>query len=688
MSDIQLFPLRFHDKWILIDKNAQIHPLDVEPVLIKEAGEGTFFIETGTGMGLVDSGLNWLIHPDVALQEKSMIFPAINGGLLGKYATFFENGLSVAQDGNYKYGFIDKKGNWVIKPQYDNAVHFSEGLASVMKDGKWGAVDIQGNTVIDFLYGGQFFFRDGTATVYRKESRYYGGLIDRSGKMLVDEQFLDNRGLSEGLMPAGKTKKYGYYDLSGKAVFSEIFERAGLFQNGKAVVSFNGKYGMIDKEGNFIIQPVFEYIGNFYKGIAMAQVKNKYGFINESGKFVITPVFDQVESFGANGLAKVLVSKLFKAPPTVNVAIHFYFYHYINRDGKFVHPEKPDFDIISVEQWEQENPEAREILAVKVMDDLSEYLYLNETKINQETEKVVNETEQYNKTVETELRPLTFNDLLKVPYFVVNLVSALWFGFKCSIYSPIEYPLVWHRFIFLGIFAIFGYFSGKTFAEYQYIEGNNFSWKNREGYFSGFLLLTMGLSYFFNITNYFEALFTLLDFVFLLAFFITTGMTLGNIFRRMTAELMPSNQKGLQLVVGLLFIISLLNAIAFSSDIYTPHGVLGISALIAVPAGIIWIFLSNRKPEHEGATSLWNAFYFGSNSASFTTRSFYKKHYTERQFKEWDEKNTTYTFDGDERSIAASRGGVGVVCIFFTNLVALSSPWFLTFLIKKIFYFY
>ena len=596
MSDTQLFPLRFHGKWILIDQNAQIHPLDVEPVLIKDAGEGTFFIEISTGMGLVDSGLNWLIRPDVALQEKSIIFPAINGGLLGKYTTFFENGLSMAQDGNFKYGFIDKKGNWEIKPEYDNAVHFSEGLASVMKDGKWGAVDIQGNAVIDFLYGGQFFFRDGTATVYRKDSSYYGGLIDRSGKILVDEQIPDNRGLSEGLMPAGKTKKYGYYDLSGKAVFPEIFERAGLFQNGKAVVSFKGKYGLIDKEGNFIIQPVFEYIGNFYNGIAMAQVKNKYGFINESGKFVIAPVFDQVESFGASGLAKVLVSKLFNAPPIENVAIHFYFYHYINRDGKFVHPEKPDFDIISVEQWEQENPEIAASLAVKVMDGLSEYLYLNETAIRNEIENTLNEKELNEKTIETELRPLKFNDLIKVPYFMVNFVSAIIFGFNCSIYSQHEFPQIWHKFIFLGIFAIFGYYSGKTFAEYQYIEGEIFKWKTREGILGGMLLLIMGLSYFYKITLYLSAIFTLLDLVLLGVFFFTTGMTLGNIFRRMASELLPSNQRGLQLFVVIILITSFIPAISFSGDNFSPHAVLGISSITAIPFGIIWIALRIENP--------------------------------------------------------------------------------------------
>jgi hypothetical protein len=687
MREIDLYPLRFHDKWVLIDQHAKILHLDVEPVFIQDSGEGTFFIETATGMGLVDSGLNWLIKTDTQLFEKKQYsYHKINEGLLSRFS-FYTEGLSVAVNFDGQYGFIDKQGNWVIKPEYHSAVRFSEGLASVMKDGLWGAIDSSGQLIIDFKFASQFFFMNGMATVYRKNSKHCGGLIDKTGKMLIEEQFADNKGFSEGLMPASKTKNYGYYDLSGKAVFPEIFERANLFQNGKAVVSFKGKYGMIDKEGNFIIQPVFDYIGYFADGIAMAQVGSKYGFIDITGKLVIAPVFDQVEYLNKQGLAKVLVKKLFTYSNEPITIFNNYF-HYINLDGNFVHPEKPDYDIISVEQWEQENPEIVASLAVKEMYGLSEYIYLNETVIKRETENTLNKREQTEKTIETELRPLKFKDLIKVPYFMVNVVSAIIFGFNCSIYSPIEYPQVWHRFIFMGIFGLFGYISGKTFAEIQYIEGKNFSWKNREGIIGGLLVLMMGLGYFIHITSYLYIVFTWIDLICLVLFFFTAGMALGNIFRRMASELVPSCQRGLLLFVLIVLVSNFIMAFWFTGYSLSPHVVLGISALIALPLGIVWIFLSSRKPEYQGATSLWNAFYFGSNSASVTTRSFYKKNYTEKDFKEWEEKNTTYSFDGDERSIAASRGGVGVFCIFFTNLVILSSPWFLAVLIKRLYYFF
>jgi hypothetical protein len=59
----------------------------------------------------------------------------------------FNEGLAAVQVGDYetgKRGFVDKRGKFVINPQFDYAFAFSEGLAAVRvgdaKTGKWGYV--------------------------------------------------------------------------------------------------------------------------------------------------------------------------------------------------------------------------------------------------------------------------------------------------------------------------------------------------------------------------------------------------------------------------------------------------------------------------------------------------------------------------------------------------------------------
>jgi hypothetical protein len=61
-------------------------------------------------------------------------------------------------------GYLNTKGEWSIKPQFDEARDFSEGLAAVNQDGKchmggkWGDIDKDGKVLIPFPYefAGQF----------------------------------------------------------------------------------------------------------------------------------------------------------------------------------------------------------------------------------------------------------------------------------------------------------------------------------------------------------------------------------------------------------------------------------------------------------------------------------------------------------------------------------------------------
>ncbi|MEM7101897.1 MAG: WG repeat-containing protein [Bacteroidota bacterium] len=74
--------------------------------------------------------------------------PEINGGL-----------ICILDPSTSRYGYMNSTGEWVITPQFDWAYGFSEGLASVNKDGKWGFIDKKGQTVIgyrDFEEGSRF----------------------------------------------------------------------------------------------------------------------------------------------------------------------------------------------------------------------------------------------------------------------------------------------------------------------------------------------------------------------------------------------------------------------------------------------------------------------------------------------------------------------------------------------------
>ena len=93
-----------------------------------------------------------------------------------------------------RYGYIDKTGKMVIEPEFEEARHFSEGLARVKVNGKWG-------------------------------------YINESGKIVIKPQFENAREFSEGLARIRLNKKWGYIDKSGKLVIEPQFIKAREFRN-------------------------------------------------------------------------------------------------------------------------------------------------------------------------------------------------------------------------------------------------------------------------------------------------------------------------------------------------------------------------------------------------------------------------------------------------------------------------
>jgi hypothetical protein len=92
-----------------------------------------------------------------------------------------------AGDGSYKvdkikYGYIDKSGTEIIRPQYNYAQDFSEGLAAVKINDKFGYIDNTGNIVIPFQYDWAQEFSEGLACVGKNKKPCF---IDKSGNVVI-----------------------------------------------------------------------------------------------------------------------------------------------------------------------------------------------------------------------------------------------------------------------------------------------------------------------------------------------------------------------------------------------------------------------------------------------------------------------------------------------------------------------
>ncbi len=88
-----------------------------------------------------------------------------------------------------KYGYVDKKGKWVIEPQFIDAQAFSEGLAVVRyfietpDEPYTGYIDSKGKPAFKDRFYGSYGFRKGYAVVLDKNQKV--NIIDKKGKILL-----------------------------------------------------------------------------------------------------------------------------------------------------------------------------------------------------------------------------------------------------------------------------------------------------------------------------------------------------------------------------------------------------------------------------------------------------------------------------------------------------------------------
>lgn len=169
----------------------------------------------------------------------------------------FSEGLACVM-GEGDYGYIDKSGKFVIKPQFQEAQEFSEGLAWVKTfGGKTGWIDKSGRWPI--------VVEDGKV--------HPGGILLAAKSRLVDSRF------SEGLVPfvtyrSNQTFR-GYMNRKGETVIQpKAFATAGPFLGGLAKVTFYEK-------GEY-----WEGKPGYFDRVTKQFMEEKFGYLDGTGRFI------------------------------------------------------------------------------------------------------------------------------------------------------------------------------------------------------------------------------------------------------------------------------------------------------------------------------------------------------------------------------------------------------------------
>lgn len=84
------------------------------------------------------------------------------------------------------WGYIDRKGSFVIQPRFQSVTNFSEGLAAVKIGDKWGYIDIAGNMTVQPRFEEALPFHEGMAQV-GLDGQW--GYIKSDGRIAIGARF-------------------------------------------------------------------------------------------------------------------------------------------------------------------------------------------------------------------------------------------------------------------------------------------------------------------------------------------------------------------------------------------------------------------------------------------------------------------------------------------------------------------
>ncbi|MFN0199886.1 MAG: WG repeat-containing protein [Bacteroidia bacterium] len=131
---------------------------------------------------------------------------------------------------NKQFGFIDYRGNEIIKPQYAFATAFANSRALVLHQGEHIYINAQGEPVIP------------------------------------TKQYV--MPFSYGLRPQQVENAWGFGDTNYRLPIPFQFQEVGHFREGFAWVKKENVYGFIDTEGRYTVMPQYEKARNYQEGRA------------------------------------------------------------------------------------------------------------------------------------------------------------------------------------------------------------------------------------------------------------------------------------------------------------------------------------------------------------------------------------------------------------------------------------
>ncbi len=214
----------------------------------------------------------------------------------------YSGGVAVVyKDG--KAGLVDYNGKEILKPAFSDIYDFvgKYGYFVIRKevdgriDESYGFLENSGKVVVEPVYGYVKFIYSDIAAVRNKNGSKYFLLKIGENKKITDEIFDDINNFSEDRAAFKSNEKYGVVDVSGRIIVEPKYNDIRDYKDGYAIARTNKKDGVLDKEGNVLLDFIYDEIVGIEKDYITFKSDVKYGIMNIRDKSVfIEPKYNML----------------------------------------------------------------------------------------------------------------------------------------------------------------------------------------------------------------------------------------------------------------------------------------------------------------------------------------------------------------------------------------------------------
>ncbi|HXC04625.1 MAG TPA: WG repeat-containing protein [Bacteroidia bacterium] len=192
------------------------------------------------------------------------------------------------------YGLIDNRGVWKVKPVWDKLILNGKGLWFKNKEELWGLMNLAEKVILSPRYVAVFPSGSGVAVVVKSEHPLRESAFALSEKELVTggKWGLTNEQGIELVTPA-------YFYISpvqdGMAAFNAGGSWTSELYYWKEKNLQGGQWGFLDSTGKVAVQAGYESVKDFHDGVAFVKNKEEGFYINRKGQRVDGPPANRVE---------------------------------------------------------------------------------------------------------------------------------------------------------------------------------------------------------------------------------------------------------------------------------------------------------------------------------------------------------------------------------------------------------